>query len=309
MASNVRVQAFALVAAAILALLAAGGALARAPDPGSIAAGVDGSAVVVSGTWDWPGAGKCENRAVGWALDWGDPSDRGNEVADGFSVGSANDNAVHTNGDCGEITTDNDRSGRWGPLSHTYPSAGVYRICAVTYEVHLLKNQPRDSEFLAGGSRHNKDNSVEEHPAGPRSPGCMSVTVGAAADISARKTVDRSSADPGDTLTYTIVLANRGGSAGSVDVSDDIAALLAHARVISADNGGSLSGAVVRWNNVVVPACGSTSLTLGLRLADSGWSRATTTLANTVVVPNTNCAAGSADDTCRRRPRSTLEPT
>ena len=152
MASNVRVQAFALVAAAIVALLAAGGALARAPDPGSIAASVDGSAVVVSGTWDWPGAGKCENRAVGWAVDWGDPSDRGNEVADGFSVGSANDNAVHTNGDCGAITTDNDRSGNWGPLSHSYPSAGVYRICAVTYEVHLLKNQPRDSEFLAGGA-------------------------------------------------------------------------------------------------------------------------------------------------------------
>ena len=273
------------------------GVLADAPGPGSISASVSGSTATVSGSWTWKGADKCTDQAVGWAVDWKDPSDPGNAVKNGVSVGTQSDNSVHTNGDCGAITSGKDRGGSWGSLSHTYSSPGTYNVCVVMYDVHLDKGQPKTGDLVAGGSGRNKDNSVES--AGAAGGSCTSLTIATPANISVRMTVSQATAEPGDTLTYTIILSNSGGTAGTVDVSDNIGSLLAKSSFQGANNGGSLNGSTVSWNNVSVAAGGSVSLTMSIRLDTTGWSPGTASLTNTVVAAGTNCAPGSGAEDCR----------
>src|SRR3954465_15823697 len=137
---RVRQHALALLAASMLVFVAVAGVFADAPQPGSISAGVSGSTAIVSGTWSWPNADKCDGKAVGWAVGWGAPGDPGNAVANGISVGTHSDNSVHTNGDCGAITSGKNRGGSWGSLNHVYSSPGDYTVCAVFYDVRVDKN-------------------------------------------------------------------------------------------------------------------------------------------------------------------------
>jgi uncharacterized repeat protein (TIGR01451 family) len=124
-----------------------------------------------------------------------------------------------------------------------------------------------------------------------------------------RKSVDATSADPGDTLTYTISLQNTGsGDATGVSVSDNISALLAHGAFVSASSGGSLSGSTVAWSGIALDAGASRSLTFAVRLDASGWPTGTTTLTNTVVVPSSDCASGSSNTACRVSTTVTARP-
>src|SRR5688572_7909377 len=102
MRSKVGRRARALVRASVLAVtmvaIFAGVALANPPNPATVDASSSGNDVTVSGTWHWPDVGSpCDGHAVGWAVDWGDPSDAGNPVAKGYSVGTSTDNVVRTN--------------------------------------------------------------------------------------------------------------------------------------------------------------------------------------------------------------------
>jgi uncharacterized repeat protein (TIGR01451 family)/TQXA domain-containing protein len=73
-------------------------------------------------------------------------------------------------------------------------------------------------------------------------------------------------AEPGEALTYTIVLSNAGGSAvtgyGVTDPLD------ANTAFVSADNGGTFAAGVVSWSGLTVPANGTLTLTVVVRVAD-----------------------------------------
>jgi uncharacterized repeat protein (TIGR01451 family) len=91
-----------------------------------------------------------------------------------------------------------------------------------------------------------------------------------AANVSLAKTVvDESGngvAEPGETLTYTIVLSNSGGSA-AVDygVSDP---LDVNTTFVSASDGGLLNGDTVTWSGLTVPAGGTLALTVAVTVDD-----------------------------------------
>lgn len=73
-------------------------------------------------------------------------------------------------------------------------------------------------------------------------------------------------AEAGETLTYTIMLSNPGGSAVSgYDVSDP---LDPNVTFVSASNGGSASGGVVSWSNLTILAGGSVALTVAVQVVD-----------------------------------------
>ena len=73
-------------------------------------------------------------------------------------------------------------------------------------------------------------------------------------------------AEPGEQLTYTITLSNSGGSAaGNYGVTD---ALDPNTTFVSADNGGSAAGGTVTWSGLTVPANGSLTLTVVVRVVD-----------------------------------------
>jgi hypothetical protein len=137
--------------------------------------------VTLQGTWAWVRNNDCndDRYAAGWAVDWNDQTQPGNEVgvldSVTYDVGAlqANslnpaDNAVHYYADpprCGvrnQADTEND--GNWGPLSHTYPAnTEAIHVCVVTYDIHEEgdSGQPKAEDLVAGGGTHNKDNSVE----------------------------------------------------------------------------------------------------------------------------------------------------
>src|SRR5439155_20706895 len=98
-------------------------------------------------------------------------------------------------------------------------------------------------------------------------------TVIAMPRIEVRKTVDLATANPGDVLHYTIAVANTGSAdAVNVDVSDDISRLLDHGSLTAASAGGTLSGGILRWNNLSIDADTATALTFAVRLDVAGWA-------------------------------------
>lgn len=101
-------------------------------------------------------------------------------------------------------------------------------------------------------------------PAGPQcavlpTPGSVTLT---------KSVVDANAdgvADPGETLTYTILLSSTGGGVTGYGVTDPLDPNLVF---VSADNGGVLTGGAVSWTNLTVPAGGSLALTVVATVVD-----------------------------------------
>ncbi|MFM7072114.1 MAG: dockerin type I domain-containing protein, partial [Planctomycetota bacterium] len=86
------------------------------------------------------------------------------------------------------------------------------------------------------------------------------VQVIADADLSLVKTVSNTSPRVGQTVTFTITVANAGpASASGVIVSDPVPAGFSSISNIS--NGGSLAGSTVNWSGLAIPSGGSVALT------------------------------------------------
>ena len=109
------------------------------------------------------------------------------------------------------------------------------------------------------------------------------------------------SARPGDTLHYKITISNSGNAAATnVPVSDDLAAILAHATYNGDCNAScTKTGSVLSWTIPSIAAGGNVVLTFSVTL-NASFPTGTTDLPNIVVVtgPGSNCAAGSEDAAC-----------
>ena len=100
--------------------------------------------------------------------------------------------------------------------------------------------------------------------------GGQCVVVPTAGAVTIAKSVQDASGDglaaPGEQLTYAIVLTNTGGSdATSYAVTDP---LDANTVFVSADNGGTFAAGVVSWSGLTVPANGTLTLTVVVRVVD-----------------------------------------
>ncbi len=112
-------------------------------------------------------------------------------------------------------------------------------------------------------------------------PNPPQTTVAAAPKLGVTKTVDKATAAPGDTVTYTITYDNAGNSdATGVTLADT---LPAHLASVTASNGGVVTAGAVNWTLGTVPAGGSGTLTVTAVL-DGVFPVGTTTLTNTAVV-------------------------
>jgi uncharacterized repeat protein (TIGR01451 family) len=124
--------------------------------------------------------------------------------------------------------------------------------------------------------------------------GCKIPVTPGPAILSASKAVAEATASPGDTLHYTIELANTGGTdATGVAVTDDITALLAHGAFGTCDNSCVNDATSVSWSDLTVASGSTVDLHYTIVLSASGFAVGTTHLPNTVVVANTNCAANA----------------
>jgi uncharacterized repeat protein (TIGR01451 family) len=118
------------------------------------------------------------------------------------------------------------------------------------------------------------------------------------------------SASPGDTLYYRITITNSGNADATVSPTDDLSDVLAHAAFNDdcAVDGGASSTAncaisaadVISFAGspfTVTAGGGTLVLTYSVTLASSGYS-GEEHLVNLIVVPGSNCPAGSTDPDC-----------
>ncbi|HUQ77911.1 MAG TPA: hypothetical protein VM427_03420 [Patescibacteria group bacterium] len=110
-----------------------------------------------------------------------------------------------------------------------------------------------------------------------------------------------STANPGDNLNYQITISNSGSAvATNVPVSDNIAAILAHATYNDdCSNSCTIVGSTLNWTIPSIAIGGSVTLTFSVDL-DATFPAGTTELPNVVVVtgPGSNCPAASEDADC-----------
>ncbi len=134
------------------------------------------------------------------------------------------------------------------------------------------------------------------------------VTIPGTANVTAVKSVSSTSdqsgatAQPGDTLSYSIALSNSGNSSlTGVSVSDNISGLLTYGSYVSgsADNDGSFTNPTVSWSDLTVPTSGLT-LHFQVLLNETGFPVGQTTLGNTVLVTGTgsNCTTDTTAAAC-----------
>jgi hypothetical protein len=247
-------------------VLGVAGAGADAADPivasttGNVVTNSDGSrTVTVQGSWQWTThRSDCsqDKRAVGYAVDWNDPTQPGNVVTtlngQTIAVGTPTDNLVHAtppandsssttawHGGCGAFGGQFN-TGVWGPISHTYAASytGPITICALMYDVHLRSNggQPNNvKEITAGGKSHNGDNSAESNKNTPLGNGCFAATINPSPPAahpglsivkyerpagSSNFVKGPITAQVGQTVEYQIVVVNTGNVTETVDLTD-----------------------------------------------------------------------------------------
>ncbi len=112
-------------------------------------------------------------------------------------------------------------------------------------------------------------------------------TVNAAPVLALTKAVDRSTASPGDRLTYTLTYRNTGNADASEVVLTD--ALPARTTFVSASNGGTFANGSVRWSLGTVAAGASGSVTFVVQL-DAVFPNGTTTIVNVGAVSGASLA-------------------
>jgi len=102
----------------------------------------------------------------------------------------------------------------------------------------------------------------------------------------------------GELVTYTIVISNAGSAAVTARVTDTLAVSVT---LVGATPGYSQAGQTLAWSNVVVPAGGTTVLTITVRAASGP-------LPGGYVLPN-SVTIGTADgEIMRSAPAVQVEP-
>jgi len=139
-----------------------------------------------------------------------------------------------------------------------FPPGGqlVYAITATAVAAPPRSIANTASATPPGAGRCAPDNALPPCTASTTTPSAANVGI-------AKRVADASNdgvAEPGEQLTYTIVLSNSGGTdATGYGVTDP---LDPNTTFVSADNGGTHAGGVVTWSGLTVPAGGTLTLTV-----------------------------------------------
>jgi uncharacterized repeat protein (TIGR01451 family) len=125
---------------------------------------------------------------------------------------------------------------------------------------------------------YNPNDNDETNQASSSSSSTTSSSSAGTPSFFVQKTDNRSSVQPGETLTYTITIVNLSGvNASGVTVTDPLSGQLSF---VSASDGGFLNSSVVTWQNLFIPAYSTRVLTVSALVK----SDATGTITNTAYI-------------------------
>ncbi|MFD4670794.1 GEVED domain-containing protein [Lentzea sp. NPDC058450] len=130
-------------------------------------------------------------------------------------------------------------------------------------------------------------------PPGSTDPKCGTTTP--VAGLKIEKAVDRKSADPGDTVTYTVKVTNTGKTPLNATFSDDLSKVLDDADWIGT-SAGTFTSPVLTWSGELAVG-GSATITYTVKVTGKGDHLLDNVITSTT--PGNNCPAGSADADCR----------
>ncbi|SEQ02268.1 DUF7507 domain-containing protein [Lentzea albida] len=130
-------------------------------------------------------------------------------------------------------------------------------------------------------------------PPGSTDPKCGTTTP--VAGLKIEKSVDRQSANPGDTVTYTVKVTNTGKTALNATFSDDLSKVLDDADWIGT-SAGTFTSPVLTWNGSLAVG-GSATVTYSVKVTGKGDHLLDNVITSTT--PGSNCPEGSADADCR----------
>ncbi|RNL56836.1 T9SS type B sorting domain-containing protein, partial [Pedobacter jejuensis] len=137
---------------------------------------------------------------------------------------------------------------------------------------------------LPAGTTQIKNVASVVDPIDPNNPELPEVVVPTEGKITATKTIvgNPASVKSGEVLTYNITLTNSFGTAKTgVKVSDDLPIQLQN--ITNINNGGTLTGSIINWNNLTVPANGTLILSFNATVKVN-LPASTTSIRNTAIV-------------------------
>ena len=156
----------------------------------------------------------------------------------------------------------------------------------------------------------NGDNSIQTNKFNvANGANCITVTP---PKLVAKKVVDKQTAQPGDTLNYTITVQNTIGSpVTGVNITDDISPVVPTFGTFGTSTpAATVTGGNQRWpwSDQTIPGNSTATYTYSVVLNNAGFPNGTTTLPNVVVVTDSNCVANSGDANCKTTTTVTPAP-
>ena len=200
-----------------------------------------------------------------------------------------------------------------GTLDWTIPSLTRGSTATMTFQVTVDPSlDPRtimnrmETEYPPGQVPPGTPSPKVDHPcADDPTQSCAPTTIPGTPAIAFGKVVDKATAASGDTLNYTIHVANTGGAdATDVPVADTLPAGLTF---VSADNGGANSGSAVNWTIPTLAAGGSVDLHVVATI--DATTTAQTYVNRVVVTPPPGAPPATVDHPCADDPTQSCAPT
>ena len=180
-------------------------------------------------------------------------------------------------------------------LTYQNATLGAGQTATITFSV-TTANPGTGDKSMPNRVVSNLGNCIQDST----DPDCITNTEGP--DVEVVKSVDKTTFNPGDTVTYTIVVSNNGAGPANVNIADDLTPLLDdasynnNATITSGGGNVSYTAPTITYTNPNLGPAQSATFTFSVTTHNPGTGDKN--LRNRVISNTGNCQTGSTDPKC-----------